>query len=192
MDWLMDKIVLGIIVGVISNFCFLTVLWRLKPRIEISPTIAKGKSTVNGQTIYRFKVVNKTRNDLVDIRAELHLMKKYQVCRDSIVKSKRLSLKQGNPIVIEKFRRWHSSTEYAFRFLSYEDIEKEWADFNADSLRLRIFARNAFWGVSAIVSQRYDNLEHLIKEGDFAKGYTFEIFPGANAEQIQGPAQAVN
>lgn len=188
----MDKIILGIVVGVISNFCFWIVLWRLKPRIEISPTIARGKSTLNGLTIYRFKVVNKTQNDLVDIRAEIHLMKNYQVGGDSIVKSKRLSLKQGNPIVIEKFRRWHSSTEYAFRFLSYEDIEKEWDEFQAESLRLRIFARNAFWGVSAIVSKRYDNLELTIKEGDFAKGYTFNILPRTKTEQIQGPAQAVN
>jgi len=53
---ILDKVVLATIVGIVSSAVFLLVLSRMRPKLEISPKIAR----TDGK--FRVKVVNRTRS----------------------------------------------------------------------------------------------------------------------------------
>lgn len=59
-SFLLENVVLAIFTGIVTSFLFLAVLFRFKPRIEISPKIAYGISTNTKEKIYRIKVINRT------------------------------------------------------------------------------------------------------------------------------------
>jgi hypothetical protein len=165
--WILDKAVLAILIGVVSNGMFFFIMSRFRPKFDISSTLAHGFDTIEGKSIYRIKVVNKTSSPVVDIKAQLHILKNHQTATGSIWKSKAIELKRSDPIVISK----HDE----FRFLTYEDIENIWNDDNIQFLRFRIYARHSVSGFGTFASKDYRLKRNSIKEGEFSKGDTFEI-----------------
>lgn len=62
----------GLISGVVSSLLFLLFLsWFFRPKISISPWIARGHDR-KGAPVWRIKVVNRSNSDAVNVRAELH------------------------------------------------------------------------------------------------------------------------
>lgn len=73
---------IAFLLGFVSNFItsalFLAFLREIKPQIFISNSIAKGRSSDN-KVECMFKVINLTRRDVIDVKAELFLIKPFQV-----------------------------------------------------------------------------------------------------------------
>lgn len=174
--FLMDKILIAILVSLISSAVFLYILSRLKPKLEISPEIAKGVSTVNNRNIYRIKVINKSRQPVTDVRAQLHLLRSYQVKGGSIWKSKALELTRSDPMIIDKFDKNCRDVNYAYRFLTYDDIDEIWEDDTYQILRFRIICKNSLSGFGGFFSRKYSVKKQCIIDGDFEKGCSFKIF----------------
>lgn len=177
-DWLIfifDKIILAIIIGLITSGTFLIILARFKPKIDISPKIARGLSTKTGETVYRIKVINRTRAPITEIRAQLHIFKNYQTATGEIWKSDAIELKRSDPIIIDKYDRKDENANYAYRFLTYEDLDEKWSDDSSQFLRFRIFARHSVSGFGRFFLKDYRLKINTILDGDFSKGYTFEI-----------------
>ena len=174
-SYLLEKVVFAIFIGVVSSAVFFMVLSRFKPKIDISPKIAKGISTLNGKTIYRIKVINKTRMPIIDIMAQLHIFKTYQSDGGEIWKSKSIELKRSDPIAIDKFDQNDADAKYAYRFLTYENIDSIWEDDAAQFLVFRIICKNSLSGFGGFFSKEYRIKKQRIINGDFAKGNSFEI-----------------
>lgn len=177
-DWLLfilDKIILAVFVGLITSGIFLIILSLFKPKIDISPKIARGLSTKTDETIYRIKVINRTRAPLTDIKAQLHIYKNYQTATGEIWKSNAIKLKRSDPISINTYHRKDKDSTYAYRFLTYDNLDEKWIDDSSQFLRFRIFARHSLSGFGGFFIKDYRLKRNSIMEGDFSKGDTFEI-----------------
>ncbi len=79
-DWLLfilDKILLSVFIGIFTSALFLLFLSKFKPKILISPIIAKRLGD-DDKYLYSIKIINKTKYTLVDIKAELLLRSPFQ------------------------------------------------------------------------------------------------------------------
>jgi len=162
-------------VGLITSGIFFVILSRFKPKIDISPKIAQGVSTKTGVTVYRIKIINRTRAPITNIRAQLHIFKSYQTATGEIWKSNAIELKRSDPIGIDKYDKKDKSASYAFRFLTYDDLDEMWSDDSSQFLRFRIIARHSASGFGGFFFRDYRLKRNSIKEGEFSKGNTFEI-----------------
>ncbi|HZG53101.1 MAG TPA: hypothetical protein VEZ40_13275 [Pyrinomonadaceae bacterium] len=175
MNEFLDKVVLAVLVGIVSNGMFLILLSRLRPRLIISPYIARGKSTLDGRLIFRIKVINRSKYPVTNIRAQLHLMKPYQSIGGEVSKSKSIRLVRADPIVLDKFSKKDIDVNYAYRFVTYEDIDKLWGDDTIQFIRFRITCQHGLSGFGGYFFRDFRVKRKTIKEGDFYKGNTFEI-----------------
>lgn len=173
--YILDKVLLAVIVGLVANVIFFIILSRFKPKIEISPEIAKGRCTITGKTIYRIKVINRCSYAIMDIRSYLHIYKNYPSTTGEVWKSESIDLQRSDPLIIDKYSKNDDDANYAYRFLTYDDIEEKWKDDNSQFLRFRIFARHSASGFGAFFFKDYKLKENSIVEGDFSKGDTFKI-----------------
>ena len=173
--FLIDKVVLAVLIGVVSSAIFFFVLSRLTPKLEISPQIAKGRSTLDGATIYRIKVINRTKKPVTDIRAQLHRITSYQTKGGAIFKSKPLKLQRSAPLVIDKYDKKDPDAGYAYRFLTFEDLDSIWEDDTVQHLMFRIVCKHSLSGFGGVFKMPYRVKKATIKSGDFAKGDSFEI-----------------
>jgi hypothetical protein len=172
--YFLDKVVLATIVGLATSAIFLLILSRFRPKIEISSIIARGTGK-NGKTAYRVKVINRTRSPITDIKAQLHVFRSSQTATGEITKSVRVNLSQSNPIIIQGYDKHDPRAEYAYRFVTYYDLESKWADDTAQFLRFRIFARHSISGFGAVFYKDYRLRRNSIVDGDFSMGATFDI-----------------
>ncbi|MGK7900923.1 MAG: hypothetical protein AB4352_05815 [Hormoscilla sp.] len=143
---LLGSVVTGVISGLITSTMIFKILSMIKPKVEISEDISKDKDKDDGRTLYRIKVINRTKADIVNIRAQLHLLKKDQVKGGEILRNKRLQLKQSDLLFIEKFDVRDKNASYAYRFITYENLEEEW-DAARQFVRFRIICTHPFTGV---------------------------------------------
>lgn len=164
-------LIIGLSTGFVESLLFLIFLTKIKPKIAISSQIAKGKSTT-GKTVYRIKVINKTNRDIVGIKARLHLFTPVKIRGGTIYKSKEILLKRKELLILEKFDEENKQAGYAYRFLTYENIESLWK--NESFLRFRIYAINSFSGFGKVFTKDYlTKME--IKNGDFVYGDSLKI-----------------
>ena len=99
-DWvafILDKIVLAILVGVFTSAIFLLILSRFRPKIDISPKIACGTNT-RGATVYRIKVINRSRVPLTDIKAQFHICETSQTATGAIRNTNPIRITQPEPM----------------------------------------------------------------------------------------------
>ena len=177
-SWLVnffDKVILAILVGLITSVIFFYILSKFRPKIDISKAIAKGADKKDGRPIYRIKVINRTKYPIIDIKAQLHIFENQQTANGEIWKSMTIELKRSDPIVIDKYDKSDRDALYAYRFVTYNDLEALWGYDNVQFLRFRIYARHALSGFGTFAYQDFRLKRNSIKVGDFSKGDTFEI-----------------
>ena len=181
MLWLLDKVFLAALVGVVGSGIFFLLLSRLKPKVQISDCIAKGKNT-RGEDTYRIKVINRSSRSIADIRAEL------QVIRGSIEgqcvqRTEKIDLRRQDPMIIGAFSRDPENTDYAFRFITYKSLDQLLEDSSVTAFRFRIFCRDLMSGFGTLHSKTYLRDEKIIVPGDFRRGDTFEVIEVDSAQQ---------
>ncbi len=174
--WILDKAVLAILIGVVSNGMFFFIMSKLRPKIDISPNVAH-RIDKAGKSIYRIKVINRTKVPIVDIKAQLHVFTSRQTATGDIWVSISIELKQSDPIMIGGYDKKDKDVDYAYRFITYKDIDSVWNDDNIQFLRFRIYARHrhSVSGFGTLASKDYRLKRNSIKEGEFSKRDTFEI-----------------
>lgn len=174
----MIEYILAIIIGVLSSavasLIFLLFLNRIRPKIIISDQIARGKST-KGNIIYRIKVINKTSRSIMDIKATLHRVRTVVVPGGTIPKVKEIPLKRSEIMELPKFDPKDKEANYAYRFITYENIEEIWEHDTMEYLRFRIYARDSLSGFGKVFIKDYHTKRNSIKEGDFEVGNSLEI-----------------
>ena len=89
--------------------------------------------------------------------------------------SEDIPLSRNDPMVIDRFGIKDEQANYAFRFLTYENLENIWTDEKLSFLRFRIFASDSFSGFGRVFTQDYHLQRDAIKEGDFEFGDSLQI-----------------
>ena len=173
LGFFLSNVFLAALVGFFSSlFCYLF-LFRFKPKIVISNEIARGKDLYGERTYFRIKVINLTKHPVIDINAQLHIVKSYLVDGKEIYNTQQVKLVRNNPLVIGKFSKKDEEANYAYRFVTEVDISKLLENPEVKALRFRMLCKNGFSNFGAFFQK--DFTQDSIKEGDFEKGYSFEI-----------------
>ena len=66
MDTWVNALITGVLSGMVASLLFLLALRQLRPKIIISPFIARDVNSL-GEVRYRFKVVNRSLRPAVDV-----------------------------------------------------------------------------------------------------------------------------
>ncbi len=180
------SIVIAILTGVVSSFVFLFLVSRLKPKIDISPIIARGK-TDNDRLCYRIKIINRTRpirfinrkGNVINVKAKLELVKIghiHYLRKNPLLSGDDIELRKDEIFELSPLDEKDEGETYAFRFITEENLEGKWTDTNTQFLRLRISAIDSLSNFAAVYSQCYRDKSQVFQPGNFEVGDTFEVY----------------
>ncbi len=155
-------IVIGIVGGVVSSTIFYFLLRGLKPSIEISPYIARVDR--NGTIYYDFKIINKSKRPLVDVRAHASLAKRVYAEGGPIYQTERIPLIRDKYFELGGFSLQDQNADYALRFATQSDLGSAWAS-DSDHVKLRVIATDSVSGFSKAFVQQYMTKRNSIKPG---------------------------
>ena len=172
-DYLL-AVIIGVLSGFTASFIFLLFLTMIKPKIIISKQIAKNCPT-SGQVNYQIKIINKTANSIINVKAQLFLITPIVMPGGLIEQNVSIPLKTSELMELSKFDVNDKTGGYIFRFVCEENIEKKWTDENRSFLRFKIFATHPLSGSSRVFSEDYHIIKNSIEEGKFEFGNSLKI-----------------
>lgn len=170
-----ETVLYGVAASLVASATFFAFLLGLRPRFDISPSIAREDKGA-GRIAYRFKVVNRTRRAMVDVTVQLY--------RDTPVKVpggkhpvrtlKAIELVHSNPVVIPGKRMSDSEFRNARRFVAGQDILQVWPNEQQASLLLRITCKDGLTGTFRQQEHTF-RLHSEIEDGTFAFGKSLKV-----------------
>jgi hypothetical protein len=171
------QFLLSALIGVLSSMMASLVVWlllfRVRPKIDISPVIARTTGP-NGEISFRVKIVNKTRRPAIDLQASIYLDTLRKVPNGDVHMLHKLPLKSTAGFMLHGYNKKDSDARYARRLLIEDDIDATWLDDQHASIVMRLFARDGMSGAFQQCEQIY-RLKREIKDGSFHWGDSFEV-----------------
>jgi hypothetical protein len=164
-------IVVPILIGVLSSALFLFLASRVKPRLRISPHIASMPHAGGCGPGYGVKVVNLSRRSATELKARLALVRKIAVAGGLINKTEDFFLEKDS--VFELPGMSENLEDSAFRFITTNDIENDWASPNY--ILFSVSAKDSLTGFSKVFSQSYVLKRDVLKAGEFEIGHSMRI-----------------
>ena len=152
----MATIITGVVSSIFASFIFILFLRSLRPKIIISPKISKWH-TLDGKRIYQIKVINKTGRSIMNIKAQFFLVVRRAKPNGTTLAKEKIPLYNSEVMDLSKFdRKDKEDDKYAFRFGTFEDIEKL-LDTNQKNpfFRFIIYGTDSFSGFGAVFVQDY-------------------------------------
>ncbi|MBI4322097.1 MAG: hypothetical protein HY675_26700 [Chloroflexi bacterium] len=153
-----------------------------RPYLEIADKIARYHEDAGnnpGQTepkkVYAIKVINKCRRPVINIKAELQLVRTKIEKGGPVQQWIDIPLYKAFPMRIEVFDKLDTQGYYAFRFRTYEDVDALWGNDDIEFLRLRVMATDSFSGFTDVFVQNYYKKQFSICYGHYAARDSFEI-----------------
>ncbi len=174
-------LLIGIFSGFIASLVFVMFFSRIRSSIEISNKICYSHTTMlfdderEGKKVFEIKIINRTRRPVINLRAELQLVSQRFTKGGPVQYWKDIDLVRPDPIRIEKYDKKDTEGLYAFRFRTFEDIDKLWSDDENAFLRFRIATTDSLSGFSKVFVRNYYTKKDTLVEGRFASGDSFEI-----------------
>jgi hypothetical protein len=176
-EWVLQTLQLvfvPILIGLLTSFWFLIIISRFRPNIHISTNIAKVPSVIHsGKFAYVIKIVNKSRRAAVDVKVRFASVQEKSVPDGLIMKTTDFKVEKDSEFEIPGFDKKDPEAS-AFRFVTYDDIEKEWSDDKA-FLMFVVYAKDSLTGVGKVFTQKYFLKRTALKEGSFKVGASMEI-----------------
>ena len=168
----------SILVGVLSSFVasalFLFCLFRVRPKIVISPHIAV-TTEPDGKKMYRLKIVNKTIRPIVNIHCRLLLSQPKNVPDGIMITSDRIPLKAEHVFEIPRYDIRNKEANYARRFVCDENIEAIWQGQDGSYLKFTVMASDSLSGFSKVFTKEFHTKKNCIVEGSHRFGDSLEI-----------------
>jgi hypothetical protein len=171
-------ILLAIITGIFSSLVASTV-WlfafsRVRPKITISEKIAKTLDT-SGYPIYKIKIINQTKRPIVSVRARLTVSSPAVVPNGFVTTTRSIELKTSEVFSLRKFDLSDKEANYAFRFITYENLDEIWTNDKVSYVVFRIYAVDSLSGLGKMYERQFRLKRNSIVDGDFEFGNTFAI-----------------
>lgn len=176
-----ETLLLGALASLIAALTVYAVTMATRPRLKISPYISKlERDGANAGTYaYRFKIINRSWRAVVDVRIRASLDKPRKVPGSSVPMHvlTKIPIMVSDPLVIPG-RRLFKDTEarFARRVRVVGDLEALWPDDQAQSVRVRVTARDVFSGTFREIEHIFPTHE-CIQEGSFAFGKKLDVVP---------------
>ena len=170
---MIESILTGVSASIAASLIFLWVLYNFKPKVEISPYIAD--QTIDGVHRYGFKIINKTKSTIFDIKVQALLIQPVQVHGGPVSNVRELNLLKDHFFEMGPFDLKDADAHYALRFGTGDDIASLWSS-NTEFLRVNVVSRHAFSGFSKVESFIF-NTKGIIKEGKHEFGAGVEVKP---------------
>lgn len=164
----------GVTTGLVSSGLFLWLLSTRRPNVTISDKIAK-YIDYYGNTAFGIKIINRTSYPIVSVRAELHIVASGLSSGGPVGQTRPVDLKRSSILNIGKYDKKDKDATYAFRFVTYEDLEAIWKDDPNWYARITVYAEHELTGFGKAFYQRYPKKTTSIVCGQFQFGDTFRI-----------------
>jgi hypothetical protein len=162
------EIVVAIFSSFVASSFFLFFLRNLRPSIDISKVIAVEEK--QDCTVYQVKIINRSPRNVVDLRAELLLVKSVNVPGGSVLRTEVIPLKKDKAFILSAFNANDKDAQYALRFTTTEDMEKLWSDEDTQHVVFRIYCHDETSGFGKVFSQEYRIKRNALKSGQFHFG----------------------
>lgn len=169
---LLNNLLVGVVSGVAASALFFVLLRRLRPRIGISPFIAR--SIQGGYTYYDFKIVNLGARSAIDIRVHLVVATPKNVEGGPIYRTQGIELTKDTFFELGRLDERDQNAYYALRFTTVEDIDALWKDDNSH-IRLRVMATDAESGFSRAFMHDFRIKRTTIKDGQHEFGRSLVV-----------------
>lgn len=179
--------------GLITSALFLVMLSLLRPRVKISPHIAKFDD--RGTTRYLIKFYNRSPwTKIFDVKMELHLCKPIGAPGGQNLKMTSLNLRDNEIWYLSSWenttfkKKWKRKLRLAYASyakivsIEHEGFEEQWKKDNSMYLSFKVSARHGFSGVHKVFKEEYNDPDTVVKDGKFRLGNTFKIEPVNNTE----------
>ncbi|SBS78737.1 hypothetical protein MHPYR_60225 [uncultured Mycobacterium sp.] len=168
----------GVLSSSVASVVFWYLLFRLKPKLEISPQIARAEGK-NGQPVYRIKVVNKRRRSAFDITPFVYLDEIKKTVEGENKKNhflERLTVNGSSSFFLHKYSKRDDDARYARKLLILSDIDGMWDTEQKYSVVIRIFAKDGVSGAIWQDEKRYGVWDCIV-DGEFEWGRSLKIKP---------------
>ena len=169
---IINNITTGIISGLVTSFLFLLILSGFRPKIKISPYIAK-EFDKDG-VFYTFKVVNLSKRSCINIKVDASVAYTEKVEGGITHWTKELKLNQTNVFEISGYRKKDKNADYAWRFTTDDNLTKKWKGY-PDTVRFRIIATDPTTGLSKAFLHEYNSKILALKEGSHNFGMDLHV-----------------
>jgi hypothetical protein len=145
-----EAVMLGVASGLVASLVWWFLLFRLKPKIHISPAIARTIAP-DGTVEFRIKIVNMGRRAAFDVETHVYLdtIEKTKEPKKVNRKLDRLDVQGAKNFFLHRYDKRDQDGRYARKLLIKTDLDSAWKD-DAHSIVFRIFPKD---GVSGAVWQ---------------------------------------
>ena len=156
---LITSIITGVSASLTASIIFLFVLFNLKPSIELSKYIAD--QTTGNDHRYAFKIINKTRSRIFDVKVQVLLIDPVRVHGGPVNSVKEIKLLKDEFFEIGRFYRKDNDAHYALRFGTDQNLRDLWSG-STQYLRVNIISRHALSGFSKVESFKFDTKGSIV------------------------------
>ena len=161
-------ILVGLVVGMIGSLLFAYLVQYIRPSIEISDVAAFSQK--GGVPIIKIKVANNSSQPAIDIKAELHRIRRDDAgLRD---KTHRIALVRDDPLILGRKEAQGDTDLYVFVSRKSTDagsLEDTMEKYPGSRLRFRLMATHPVSGAKRVFERTYD-WDSEAKPGDYASG----------------------
>lgn len=175
-----SDILIPAIVGVISSASVSVTSYFLFVKFMRPLLIIDDKfvcSQINGHQEFHFKVVNYSRSEAANVRAELHLISSQNTGNGKIARSRNIKLVRSDPMNLASFKKGDSWC--ATRFITEENLEELWDDNNT-YIRLLVHCVHSTSNLGKTFYKEFYRKGHVMKYGEYKVGTEFEIIEYSN------------
>jgi len=171
---MLESLIIGIISSFTASSLFISALYLIRPRIEISPYIAVSINS-DGKKTYKIKIVNRRNRKVINIRAELHLIRIYNKPDGKGTDAIKIELKRNEVLCLAPYNKANDALAFEFRFITYEDLNEFWEDINGKHIRFQISATDSFSNFTKVFTKLYHKKSYSIKEGTHLSGGSLDV-----------------
>ncbi|CAL2095556.1 conserved protein of unknown function [Tenacibaculum sp. 190524A02b] len=166
------SLVLGIISSIIASIVFIKFfLGSKRPKIEISKYISKVEK--DGNTLYYFKFVNKTKSEIYDVNIECTFHKPVGDFGGKNLRSTDVKLSDHFCAYVASSNPSDDNNLHAIRIKTEEDILSKWDD-SSSFIRLTIIAKHSLSGFNKVFTEDF-NSKDCITDKKFQSGDNLDV-----------------
>lgn len=169
---MLENFIIGIISGVVGSGIFLALIYRLRPRIEISPYISRDTKP-DGTSEYGFKFINRTPYPILEIKARVRL-RTAETAPKGIIWDSRMIF-ESYIWHIQKFDAKDKDFNFAQRTCRTIALETIWNDTIPCELMFEVMARHSFSGITTVTSRKYYKKRDSIRDGVHHVGDSLDV-----------------
>jgi hypothetical protein len=171
---MIESIIIGTLSSLIASIVWLFTFNRVRPNIQISDKIAKTVDR-NNDTVYKIKVINRGKRPIINVQAKFTVATPKIVPNGFITRTVNVVLQTNELFALQRFDQQDKEAEYAYRFITYENLDEAWVDDKISYAVFRIYAVDSLSSLGKLFEKKFRLKRNSIIEGDFETGNSFNI-----------------